>query len=597
MRKSFAIIIALSISILIASHTLFANALIPYRKGDLWGFSNEKSEIVIQPQYEYVDFFSDGLAIVGKNQRFGFINEQGKEVIAMKYETASDFKLGVATVMINGKYAVIDKTGKLLTKFKYLQYAFENEVLKVRTEDGWGIFFPSKSKEIIQNSFENIGTFKNEKDFVWVQKENKVGLVSLINGKEILAPKFDKIYPFDNGFAVVKNDSLFGVIDKTGKEILAPEYAYVPTGFSFKRPLQKEGKWFFMNSEGTIISDYFDAAKVMYNGLAEVFLNNKYGFVNEEGKVVIPIEYDAVGKPEEGFIAVKKGNTWGFIDYANQEKIEFKFEDFPDSKYQMHFAEGLCKVKKNGNFGFINTLSNVKIPIIYSEATPFFDEYSLVKRGGNEGIIDIKGEEIIPAKYTKIHYFGLNRYFDNGIAIASKGDKWGFINNKGEELTEFVFDAPELQNNLENDFNILPYKFFEGLCRVSVNGKIGFINLKGENVIVPQFKEAQDFQRGLATVKLKDRWGFINRSGDLVSPYKYSDFYIYEDVSESNVFFRAVEFKNLWGLVGNNGKELIPCKFDNPLTWANTFKNGLMWVFFNGKDGYVNSKGTAFFED
>lgn len=35
-------------------------------------------------------------------------------------------------------------------------------------------------------------------------------------------------------------------------------------------------------------------------------------------------------------------------------------------------------------------------------------------------------------------------------------------------------------------------------------------------VIQPQFESASDFSEGLASVRIIDRWGFINRSGQIV---------------------------------------------------------------------------------
>ena len=50
---------------------------------------------------------------------------------------------------------------------------------------------------------------------------------------------------------------------------------------------------------------------------------------------------------------------------------------------------------------------------------------------------------------------------------------------------------------------------FEGLARVEVDDKWGFINKEGNEVIPCLFDDAGDFSEGFARVKLGDKWGFI----------------------------------------------------------------------------------------
>lgn len=48
--------------------------LIPYRKGNKWGFCNENKNILIEPRYDVVYKFSEGLSLVVANERRGYIN-------------------------------------------------------------------------------------------------------------------------------------------------------------------------------------------------------------------------------------------------------------------------------------------------------------------------------------------------------------------------------------------------------------------------------------------------------------------------------------------------------------------------------------------
>ncbi|QZY57530.1 WG repeat-containing protein [Crassaminicella profunda] len=49
-------------------------------------------------------------------------------------------------------------------------------------------------------------------------------------------------------------------------------------------------------------------------------LDDKYGFINKEGKLIIKAEYDKVRSFSEGLAPVKINGRWGYID-KNGEKI------------------------------------------------------------------------------------------------------------------------------------------------------------------------------------------------------------------------------------------------------------------------------------
>lgn len=68
--------------------------LIPYRKGDLWGYAANDKSIFIKPEYEEANLFYEGFAVVKKGGKYGYINKEGKVVIPFKYFSAKSFKIG-----------------------------------------------------------------------------------------------------------------------------------------------------------------------------------------------------------------------------------------------------------------------------------------------------------------------------------------------------------------------------------------------------------------------------------------------------------------------------------------------------------------------
>lgn len=103
----------------------FAQTLIPYRSGELWGYCTPDKKIVIPPKYEHVLWFSEGLAAVAYgcyndcydvyDGKWGYIDTKGNEVLPARYENAFPFYKGLAWVQTeDGVWQQINKNGEVV---------------------------------------------------------------------------------------------------------------------------------------------------------------------------------------------------------------------------------------------------------------------------------------------------------------------------------------------------------------------------------------------------------------------------------------------------------------------------------------------------
>jgi len=69
-------------------------SMIPYRKGNAWGYASPDRKIVINPEYEDAGFYYAGYAAVKKNGMYGYINTRGETVIPFKFFIAKQFRYG-----------------------------------------------------------------------------------------------------------------------------------------------------------------------------------------------------------------------------------------------------------------------------------------------------------------------------------------------------------------------------------------------------------------------------------------------------------------------------------------------------------------------
>jgi len=137
--------------------------------------------------------------------------------------------------------------------------------------------------------------------------------------------------------------------------------------------------------------------------------------------------------------------------------------------------------------------------------------------------------------------------FSEGLAQVELNGKWGYVNKQGEEVVPVKYDS-------------LRY-FSEGLAIVKLNNRCGFINEQGEEVVPPKYDEVVDFHEGFAVVRLNDKFGYINTEGTVVVPCKYD--WVADYWPRKDLHLVVVKLNYMWGVVDNTtGKELLPCVYN-----------------------------------
>ena len=97
-------------------------------------------------------------------------------------------------------------------------------------------------------------------------------------------------------------------------------------------------------------------------GLARVKQDNKWGFVDKSGRLVVPCIYDFCDDFEDGLARVKQSDKWGFIDKTGKEEIPCKFELCHE------FREGFANIKLNEKWGFVDKTGRITILCKYDLA-------------------------------------------------------------------------------------------------------------------------------------------------------------------------------------------------------------------------------------
>ena len=119
------------------------------------------------------------------------------------------------------------------------------------------------------------------------------------------------------------------------------------------------------------------------------------------------------------------------------------------------------------------------------------------------------------------------------------------------------------------------------LVRVRRNGKYGYVDKSGHEVIPCKYDYAGNFREGLAIFEKDDKWGYIDKKGREVIPCKYDRTF---NFSEG---LAIVEKDDKSGFIDKEGREVIPCKYDD----AGSFSDGLASVKKYDKYGFIDKEG------
>ncbi|MBK8968915.1 MAG: WG repeat-containing protein [Lewinellaceae bacterium] len=562
----------------------------------IYGFSLK--EIRNDPNYVFIDKFTNGLARVKRNNKFGFYNNEGKLAIPFKYDFAESFRENYTLVKNYGKWFLIDRNEKELFNFNSLvdKYEFINEVREITYFSKNLFVLYAKLDKKDRNRY-------NRVEYFVINDQGKI-----ISGPFYYAPKdvrFETYEVTDNSGVEVSNT--YGLIDRNGRYIIElGKYSNIgefnPEGVSIveikdvpkksileKINLKKDQDEQYPQDP---LIDYYapkhdDGGSATKRQQARIKKQEKskksespeiqkfYGLVDKSGRALLQCQYKEIKKLDTLglFLVADRNNKKGLANAHGKIILDAEYSWIGEFN-----ALGLARCgNESGKYGVVNVSGYQVVPNEYFSIDKF-DQFGLAKfkknnNGNYYGVLNDKGEVVVPdVKYKEIDPF--NQY---GFAIAQydvPGKKKSFlqnypdikkncvINTKGDVIFEderhiYFFssswDLFLISNTRINysEYNEDKYESSEG---------IGIVNSSGKIVQEPKYSQVYLFDKnGYAKVKVdQSRYGLIDKTGNQVLDCKYER--IIDSFDETKT---AIVSKGYYGAVDLNGLEFIPCIFNS----------------------------------
>ena len=368
----------------------------------------------------------------------------------------------------------------ILCKLKYRERVINLYPASINDLEGvlWG-YINNKGELIIKPQYSQAFDFQDN-GLAIVQINNLYGIINEF-GKYVLEPKYEFISQFSEGRSQVIDSKGFKVIDEKGREITSKAYNYIGT--------YKDGRAVFGNSSG--------------NG---AYL---YGYLDREGKEVIPNRYQTASDFNHGKAVVKvKENEFRLIDRNGQTLNTYKFN------LAGNLAEGLLafQEKPDSKSGYINESGNIVIKPKFTQARAFNDGRAIVNVSegydNRYGLIDRNGKFIVEPKYNDINSLG-NGMFAVGKAIIEDkpyiGSKYAIVNNNGSFLTDFIY------------YGVSEYK--NGLASAYDDKNTFFIDKRGvkvENLPSVSGSGTLELKKNIIKANVDFRTSYLDKSGKII---------------------------------------------------------------------------------
>lgn len=461
-----------------------------------YGFITTDGTVLLKPEYEEIGAFKNGMAYIKKGDNYGYINDRIEIVIPCKYKAVGSFNTdGVVWVndggkfekdspgkISGGKFGIIDTTGNIIVKPEYSMAGVFKPYEQTLSESRLNKMDPTErnitkqagSHRLLTKSVIDTHPFSLLPDSVpgyWASKKKDGSKNAVIDRQGNIIIKEGKyrqaFYP-EEGMAMVrpKNPYEVNYLDIAAGKLLFKKSIY--GGWSFMDGVavaSSDGSsWYLIDKQGNKVTETYENIYPRRDGVYIVKAEAGYGLLDKQGKVILKATNSAIYPPSYGLMLrqMTKNDPIGYIDNTGQWVIEPKYRSAQSFHYglaSVMTADGWGEIDTTGKeqvkCRWKNTINKFKegqrvmwvssdddsymaldiatdsilFPTAYKWFRSFDRDYEGVALVGNDeehvGVIDMTGKVIIPLEFTSsIASSAYETYLAKKMTIWSKTDSY-----------------------------------------------------------------------------------------------------------------------------------------------------------------------------
>lgn len=310
---------------------------------------------------------------------WGYINWEGEIAINPQFKAAGHFYEGRAVVVDgNDRYGYIDEDGKIAINVQFDQALRFSEGLAWTVQEGGHPTAINTSGEV---------------EFTCTQ------CASVQNYSDGLA-----------AFSVQdkKGEVRWGYRNKKGEITINPQFTLALPFYQGKAQVKnKEGKYGFIDQQGKLVVPYqFQKAMLGTNDQGISIAGNKdeFGLIDGEGKYLVNPQFKSIFFGPQNTFVVHDGERWGLIDHEGKflfnPQFKFVFPTFSANTQEQ--SKDLIPVQQGDNWGYANSEGKLIINPQFDQAFPFCKGKAVVQSSEEWGIIDSDGKYVVNPQFKQV---------------------------------------------------------------------------------------------------------------------------------------------------------------------------------------------------
>jgi hypothetical protein len=370
------------------------------RQPATWLFLDGQNKLHQKVQADSISEISKNLLKVYASGRIQLTDYNLKPISDTRIHTLQNFINGKAIFSVDEKYGVLKDDGTIVIEPKYDTLRRDNNYYVSRVTQGgknqW-ILLDSLGKPLHTKSYDFIHPFNGQ--FFPVITRNFWGALSP-SGKEIISCTYDSILQERGNSIVVKFHGQYGIINQSESWLVAPRSKKISI-IADDRFLEYTPKTTYLKAfDNSIIYFSENPLEVREGHLLEYLPSGTIWQIGLNGviadRTVLPEMVEKIYPETEGLRGIKKNGQYGFIDSQGRLRIANRYDDIQP------FSEQLAAMKIRGKWGFIGHDDRIAIQPIYDEVCDFKNGLSVVKQKGLYGVVDKTGRQVVLPRYEAI---------------------------------------------------------------------------------------------------------------------------------------------------------------------------------------------------
>ncbi len=338
-----------------------------------WGYLSTDGEVALSGKWDDCNDFSEGLAAVNVQGKWGYIRTDGSYLYEPQYRAAWSMQDGMARVLqMDGNYAIVDAAGGVIVQLGTDMPAHPSDDMIRMTHDGTTYYVDMQGNRQVQANY-STGTDFQEGAAI-VSRQSIYGLIDK-QGEEILPITYDRIrYAGSGYYRLYKNKAEQLYHHPSGKmsTIGAQRFSNVQDGQIAART---DGVWELYTLAGDKVASWPEALDARAAGAGRWHVQFPRGvrLADSSGKYLSDQLYTMINPYSEGLAGAAVGEDWGYVDLDGQWRVR------PQYPILWDYSEGLARAIGPQGIQYIDPRGAVRFRTQYFEARDFHDGLARVE--------------------------------------------------------------------------------------------------------------------------------------------------------------------------------------------------------------------------